>query len=237
MANEEQAPPKQRSDIEWWGDIDAQMANVKTREAITSAVLGKELHVAHNATGPWYAWESPTHEWFESDKVFWAYDFHTDDLWGTLTGNSVAQFFIGLFIGARQPTMATEVAMNNASITYANDAVRKVEEAEIEGLYKPPKKVPMTLVYGADGELKGKYVFVDFPKEGILPGAYPGMPEGACNGSVDDEDDSAYDIEEVAEGVKYAISLGEDAHRKIDMKAAFEDGKKDREKNIMYDGM
>jgi len=186
MANEEQAPPKAKSAIEWWGDIDAQMANVKAREAATTQVLGMDLHTVHNATGPWYAYESPTHEWFESDKVFWAYDFHTDDLFGTIFGNPLSQFIIGAVMGARQPTMATEQAMANASITYANDAVRKVEEAELEGLNKPPKKTPMVLAYKTKMEQEdgtvidvNAYKFIDFPKEGILPGAYPGMMEGA----------------------------------------------------------
>lgn len=217
MANEEQAV-QSKADIEWWGDLDKQMKDVKQREAINNAVLGKELFVTHGATGPWYAWQSPTGEWFEGDKVFWAYDFHTDDLFGTIFGNPLSQFLIGAFMGCRGQTHRTDYAMANVTVNMANNPVAAVEKAEIEGLFKAPKKTPKTMVYDADGKLKGMYVFEDFPKDGILPGAYPGMTggagglDGAYGGHCDEECEFVQDLsKKVQELEAYAGVPGAEA--------------------------
>ena len=183
MANEEQVAPKQQAEVNYWGDIDAMMKDLKLREAVLDRALGEKAVVTHNAIGPWYSWQSPDGQWHEGDKIGWPYDFHTDDLLGQILGNPLSHFLIGLIMGARQSSNAAIEAVATAAIEAKHSPAAAVEAAEIEGLYKPPKKTPTTMVYGADGKLKGMYVFKDFEKEGVMPGAYPGMMEGAMGGA------------------------------------------------------
>jgi hypothetical protein len=95
MANEEQGGKQSGQEIGWWADLDKQMEEVNNRTKFLDATLGPNLRNVHNATGPWYAWQKPTGEWDEGDKIFWAYDFHTDDAVGFFLGNALASLIEG----------------------------------------------------------------------------------------------------------------------------------------------
>lgn|GEM_PF-6536424 len=164
-------------------DVGEMSKTEQDRDKMMNAVLGARLESVHNATGPWFAYQDAAGIYHETDKISPDYTFASDDLWGALFGNPVAQFLFGFFMSGDYSRQTREKiyetrgrAKNNADeIFKIKMAIKEADENGKENMEKvqgaQAKKNKQIAFYKRNGEISPLESYHKLKELGDLEGA------------------------------------------------------------------